>query len=134
MEADRKQEEAKQETALDRKDYHFKCGIIATQEECTLAQDKNLIRVLSKINFKDVNDLRNMPIADIINMLCENNIIEKIFDIILKVNDHPENWHWGLLKRSEVAEVIEDFFTLSPVLIKWFGNGNFAQVLKSASQ
>jgi UDP-glucose 6-dehydrogenase len=134
LEEDRKQEEAKQKTALDRKDYHFKCGIIATQEECTLTQDKELIRVLSKINFKDVNDLRNMPIADIINMLCENDIIEKIFDIILKVHDSPENWKWGLLKRSEVAEVIEDFFTLSPVLIKWFGNGNFAQVLKSASQ
>lgn len=128
------EEDRKQEAVTDRKDYHFKCGIIASQEECTLAQDKNLIRVLSKVNFKDVNDLRNMPIADIINMLCENNIIEKIFDIILKVNDHPENWHWGLLKRSEVAEVIEDFFILSPVLIKWFGNGNFAQVLKSASQ
>ena len=133
MEADRKEE-----VRTDRKEYHFKCGLKASQEECTLYQDKQLIKVLSKLQFKDINDLRNMPIADIINMLCDNDIIEEIFNIILKrdVRDTANNPEpdWSDLKRSEVAEVIEDFFTLSPVLMKWFGNGNFAQVLKSASQ
>ena len=130
MEADRKEE-----VRTDRKEYHFKCGLKAVQEECTLAQDKQLIKVLSKLQFKDINDLRNMPIADIINMLCDNDIIEQILGIILQIRADDLNYvEWDKLKRSEVAEVIEDFFTLSPVLMKWFGNGNFAQVLKSASQ
>ena len=130
MEADRKEE-----VRTDRKEYHFKCGLKASQEECTLYQDKQLIKVLSKLQFKDINDLRNMPIADIINMLCDNDIIEQILGIILQIRADDLNYvEWDKLKRSEVAEVIEDFFTLSPVLMKWFGNGNFAQVLKSASQ
>ena len=122
--------------AEDRKEYNFKCGIKAYQEECTLEQDKKLLKVLSKIEFKDINDLRNMRIGDIVNTIIDKDIIGEIFFTILILdadNIKVPFPGWDSLKRSEVAEVIEDFFTLSPVLTKWFGNGNFAQVLKSAS-
>lgn len=118
----------------DRKEYHFKCGITAAQEECNLAQDKQLLNILKELDFKDTDSLKEMKIADIINLLLGKEIIEKVLDVILiNVNFTDECSGWHHLKRSELVEVFEDFFTLSPVLKKWFGTGRSEVVSKLAS-
>jgi hypothetical protein len=115
----------------DRKEYRFKCGITAAQEECSLLQDKQLLLILKELDFKDTEELKNMKVADIINLLLGKEIIEKVLDVILI--DVSSIKGWDKLKRSELVEVFEDFFTLSPVLTKWFGSGRSEAVSKLAS-
>lgn len=118
-----------------RKEYHFKCGITAAQEECNLLQDKKLLLIVKELDFKDTDSLKEMKIADIINLLLGKEIIEKVLDVILIdiKQEGKVKTGWYNLKRSELVEVFEDFFTLSPVLKKWFGTGRSEVVSKLAS-
>lgn len=119
----------------DRKQYHFKCGITAAQEECNLLQDKKLLLIVKELDLKDTDSLKDMKIADIINLLLGKEIIEKVLDVILidVKQEGKVKTGWYNLKRSELVEVFEDFFTLSPVLKKWFGTGRSEVVSKLVS-
>lgn len=119
----------------DRKQYHFKCGITAAQEECNLLQDKKLLLILKELDFMNTDSLKNIKVNDIINLLLGKEIIEKVLDVILidVKQEAKVKTGWYDLKRSELVEVFEDFFTLSPVLKKWFGTGRLEAVLKLAS-
>lgn len=107
------------------KHYFFKCGIEAYQEECCYSQDKQILKLLETVDIGDVQNFSEMKVSDIITKIFNTDLIPKLFDIILMPEDlaadNPPDWN--LLKRSEVVEVIEDFFSLSPVLKKLFGTG-----------
>lgn len=109
---------------MDRKEYNFQCGIKAYQEECNLRQDKELLQLIKEIDLGEVKDFRQLKLQDIIDKILSNDIVEKFFNIILiEKTDSAHGIDWTQLKRSEVIEVIEDFFQLSPALQEWFGTG-----------
>jgi hypothetical protein len=121
--------------AEDRKEYRFKCGIRAYQEECTLKQDKEILKLLSSVDVGEGKvDLKQFTFEKIVELVSEQGVLEKFLDIVLTVAEEEERGtqDWGDLKRSEVTAVIHDFFTLSPVLKMWLGTGKFAAGLLSA--
>lgn len=107
----------------ERKNYNFKCGIKAYQEECDYAQDKEILALLKSVEIGELKDFGELSIAKLIDKIIVNDLIGKLFNIILITEEVCEQ-NWDKLKRSEVIEVLQDFFTLSPVLQKWFGTGN----------
>lgn len=122
--------------AEERKTYNFKCGITAYQEECTLAQDKQLSAILIKLDLGELQSLKDVKIEHLFTKLIENDMLYQILDIILipeYIPDPLAESKWNNLRRSEVVSVFEDFFTLSPALEKWFGIGKFVQVLRAIS-
>lgn len=106
-----------------RKNYIFKCGIKAWQEECSYSQDKQLVKLLETVDISEIKDFSDMKVSDIVSKIFDNDLIPKLFDIILIHEMKDATPDWTQLKRSEVVEVIEDFFQLSPTLKKWFGTG-----------
>jgi len=122
--------------AEDRKEYKFKCGIHAYQEECTLRQDKEILKLLSTVDVGEGKvELKQFTFEKIVELVSEQGVLEKFLDIVLEVPDsvmEEQAVDWGDLKRSEVTAVIHDFFTLSPVLKMWLGTGKFAAGLLSA--
>lgn len=106
----------------ERKNYNFKCGIKAYQEECDYAQDKQILALLKTLEVKDLNSL---TVNDILTKITDDDNLLKFLEIILVTeSDVIQGWSHKL-KRTEIAEVVDDFFTLSPVLKKWFGTGKF---------
>lgn len=116
-------EQDKEATELSRKTYNFKNGITAYQEECTRRQDMQLIPLLKELEIPEMSDIYNMTLIDLAEKIYGSPVLDKILDVILIEPSMKYPDCWQDLKRSELIEVIEDFFTLSPGLTKLFGTG-----------
>lgn len=113
-------------TDTDRKNYEFKNGIVAHQEECTREQDSRLLPLLQELEIPDMDDIYKMTLVDLAQKIYTSPVLDKIFDVIVIIDANEYDQGWNSLKRSEVIQVIEDFFTLSPGLKKLFGIGRSA--------
>ena len=113
--------------------YHFRCGMVAVQEECTLEQDKKIIQLLSALDVDQGKfDLGKLTFDKIVHLIVHQGVLEQFLSIVLDVKENPQNNGFDDLKRSEIAAVINDFFSLSPALRIWLGTGKFVQGLLSA--
>lgn len=113
--------------------YRFRNGMIASQEECTLDQDKQLLKLFSEMELGDSSfDLSKLTFEKLVRIVTEQGAVEKFLEIVLRMEIETGSTDFGSLHRSEVAEVIKDFFELSPVLKICLGTGRFAQALLSA--
>lgn len=111
------------ESEITRKTYKFSNGITAHQEECTRRQDIQLIPLLKELEIPELSQIYNMTLVDLAQKIYASPILDKILNIILIDISGVYADCWQELKRSEVIEVIQDFFTLSPGLTKLFGTG-----------
>lgn len=94
------------------KKYNFKNGLSCNQEELTLLQDIEITKLLSKI---DINSLADTKIFDLINLITKESFLPVFLNIILQGNEISEDKLLSL-KNSELKEIIEDFFTLNPLV------------------
>lgn len=98
------------------KKYKFQCGKEAEQAPCTYKQGKEILSLLKKVNL-NFGDLTKIPIIEIMEKIAEEDLLLTLFSIILGQED------WSILTLDEIAEVVTDFFTLNPGLVKLFGIG-----------
>lgn len=108
---------------MDRKNYNFKCGIKAYQEELTLKQDIQINNLIKELDKNLMKDITKIEISQVLNMLFENDLLNKLLNIVL----HTENADYSELTNSELEQVVNDFFSLNPSLKKWFGIGKNAR-------
>lgn len=114
----------------DRIDYNFKCGIKAAQQEPTYKQDKKTLAILKRLEIGEVKDINDIQFAKILNLILEQDIVLELVESVLIEVEKPEGITFSELTRAEIIQVIRDFFTFSPELVKLFGHGKLAQALK----
>ena len=125
------------------KTYNLKCGITCIQDELNLEQDHDIAELI--LSLKDTSlaklfegDLANIKIMDVILLLKDNNLIQKLLAIVLlkeNLEKIPEE-DFNKIKNSELMEVLTDFFNLNPKLVGLltsFGKGLASQIQNSMS-
>jgi hypothetical protein len=98
---------------LDKKKYKFSNGLECYQDELTLEQDIKLTQLFSKIDLQNIADVK---IIDLISLISKENIIPDLLRIILLSESGIDESKFMSLKNSELKGVIEDFFTLNPLV------------------
>ena len=101
---------------MERKNYKFSNGIEAYQEELTLEQDYKLAELAMGIDLNSFKDLDKLEIKNVLKLLVNENVLEKFLQIILIPLSEITDKTFNSLKNSEVKQVIEDFFTLNPLV------------------
>ena len=137
-----------QRNKLEKKTYKFSNDLEAYQEELSLEQDYKLAELITGFNVSAIDDIKSMKVKDILKLLVKENVVEKFLEIVL-IPKNSKTWaedasclqlHKSttrgsrgqagaalrMLKNSEVKQVIEDFFTLNPLL------SGLSQILKPA--
>ena len=99
-----------------------------TQSELSLNDGKKIVRLLENIDWENIVTSDKTMYALIAEHL-ENNILEQIFDIVLKGKQPPgEVGDW--MTTSMSMEIIDDFFTLNALLmtkaVSLLGNFQFS--------
>lgn len=78
------------------------------------------MELLSGLGIEDGKVLLNTSIGDIIKKIVENDLVSELLNIILVIdNDTSADRDWSVLKNSELQKVIEDFFSLNPIVLSW---------------
>lgn len=104
----------KRKTARMRKDYKFACGIKAYQEELTGKQDFDLTHLLIDAELQDI-DINKLSVRDLFSIFKDKqDLMTKLFAIILRTTALPGDKTFLDLKNSEMAVVLGDFFILNP--------------------
>lgn len=98
---------------MDKKKYKFSNGLECYQDELTLEQDIKLTQLFSKIDLQNIADVK---IIDLIGLISKENIIPDLLKIILMSESGIDETKFMSLKNSELKGVIEDFFTLNPLV------------------
>lgn len=98
---------------MDKKKYKFSNGLECYQDELTLEQDIKLTQLFSKIDLQNIADVK---IIDLISLISKENIIPDLLRIILLSESGIDESKFMSLKNSELKGVIEDFFTLNPLV------------------
>lgn len=98
---------------MDKKKYKFSNGLECYQDELTLEQDIKLTQLFSKIDLQNIADVK---IIDLIGLISKENIIPDLLRIILLSESGIDESKFMSLKNSELKGVIEDFFTLNPLV------------------
>lgn len=123
----------------DKKSYTFSNGVTASQDELTIEQDYKLMDLLSELGIGEGKELLETPIRDIIGKLVKNDLLSKFLRIILRVENQNTDLtpvNWKKLKNSELQEVINDFFSLNPLvpqLLRGLGSGLGISTLNTMS-
>jgi len=109
---------------MERKEYNFKCGLKAYQEELSLEQDHKLAKIFKEHNIDSLGKLASGDFENLLQILNEENLIERILQVILIEVTAAENTtgratEIGIstiqkLKNREVKQVFVDFFTSHP--------------------
>jgi hypothetical protein len=104
---------------LERKTYKFSNGLEAQQEELTLEQDYKLAELIGELKLDNLDELSQLRVKDVLKLLVNENVVEKFLNIILVTASNSQG-SFKTLRNSEVKQVVEDFFTLNPLLSSAF--------------
>jgi hypothetical protein len=104
---------------MERKLYKFKNGIQAHQEELSIEQDYRIAELMTELEIPGFEDIEKMQIQNLIKLLASSGVLEKFLEVILlpaKDTEGISAEKLKTLKNSEVQKVMDDFFTLNPLV------------------
>lgn len=124
--------------------YKFSNGLECWQEELSLAQDEQLLKIAMSFDIENIS-LETTSIKSVIDMLLKENSLIKFLDIVLYRPDsaNPKELQVELkkdtelfrsLKNSELHNIINDFFLLNPTVKGWFKTLGKDLILKQTTR
>lgn len=93
----------------------FRCS----QNELTIKKDFQIAKLLTSVNVTNISDLFSLELNKILELLIENELLQKFFEIIL-VYDRKFTPDFNYLKNSDAINIIKDFFSLNPAVMQLF--------------